>query len=154
MKKTLFTVVVLLMALVLAGCAANPTYPEAGTNYQRDPLSVPTDTPAPSLPDLPEDYDPASEEDNGASYVYNSYSSSYDTSIYAGATPIPLDPIDMPTPTPKPTLTFSYGLVTSDALHLSFEAPVGWGIDTSVSDTVTRPSRSAGSSARSHTEKS
>ena len=59
MKKTLFTVVVLLMALVLAGCAANPTYPEAGTNYQRDPLSVPTDTPAPSLPDLPEDYDPA-----------------------------------------------------------------------------------------------
>lgn len=28
---------------------------------------------------------------------------------YAGSTPIPLDPIDMPTPTPRPSLSFTYG---------------------------------------------
>ena len=124
----------LFMALVLLLGSAGATAALAGgSNLQADPMDVSKTAPSFSLP---EGYDPASEEDHGDSYVYASSYSSYDTSMYAGATPIPLDPIDMPTPTPKPTLTFSYGLVTSDALHLSFEAPVGWGIDTSASDSV------------------
>ena len=134
MKKTLFTVVVLLMALVLAGCAANPTYPEAGTNYQRDPLSVPTDTPAPSLPDLPEDYDPASEEEEASvPELVGVYFDEFGRQPYAGATPIPLDPIDLPTPTPRPSLAFSYSQISVNGL--TFEAPVGWSIETPSANT-------------------
>ncbi len=107
-----------------------------GSNLQADPMALPTDAPSSSF-SLPEGYDPASEEDNSSYYVYGALYDDYGRNQYAGATPIPLDPIDMPTPTPKPALTFSYGLVTADKLRLSFEAPVGWGIDTSANDAVT-----------------
>lgn len=60
----------------------------------------------------------------------------YGNALYAGATPIPLDPIDMPTPTPRPELTFSYGAFSADKLGIQFEAPIGWSVDTSASDTV------------------
>ncbi len=107
-----------------------------GSNLQADPMALPTDAPSSSF-SLPEGYDPASEEDKVGYYAYGAVYNDYGRSVYAGATPIPLDPIDMPTPTPKPALTFSYGLVTADKLRLSFEAPVGWGIDTSADDAVT-----------------
>ncbi len=107
-----------------------------GSNLQADPMALPTEAPSTAF-SLPEGYDPASEEDNSGYSVYSSAYNDYGCTLYAGATPIPLDPIDMPTPTPKPTLTFSYGLVTSDKLRLSFEAPVGWGIDASAADAVT-----------------
>lgn len=48
---------------------------------------------------------------------------------YAGATPIPLDPIDMPTPTPKPELTFTYVEYASHSLGLTFQGPAGWEMD-------------------------
>ena len=130
----------LLMALILlASCAAATGALANGSNLQADPMAVPTSTPSFSLP---EGYDPALEEDNG-NYNSGSAYDDYGRSLYAGATPIPLDPIDMPSPTPKPTLTFSYGLVTSDKLRLSFEAPVGWGIDTSANDAVTLVNQTA-----------
>lgn len=47
-------------------------------------------------------------------------------SEYAGATPVVIDPIDKPTATPVPPLTFSYQVYDATKLHLSFEAPVGW----------------------------
>ena len=58
---------------------------------------------------------------------------------YAGSTPIPLDPVDAPSPTPRPQLSFTY--VPYSALGLSFEAPAGWVPDESVSDmyTLTEP---------------
>ena len=124
----------LFMALVLLlGSATVNAALASGSNLQADPMAV--SAPSASF-SLPEGYDPASEEDNDSYSLYTSAYTSYDTSMYAGATPIPLDPIDMPTPTPKPTLTFSYGLVTLDNLRLSFEAPVGWGIDLSGTDSV------------------
>ena len=58
-------------------------------------------------------------------------------SEYAGATPVLIDPIDKPTPTPLPPLTFSYQKYEATALHLTFEAPAGWEVDDSQSDTYT-----------------
>ena len=140
MKKSLLMVALALTVALLTGCAANnQTFPDANTapaNAQRDPLAVPTDAPSLSF-DLPEGYDPASEEGGGENYSDGLIYNDLGRALYAGATPIPLDPIDMPTPTPKPTLTFSYGAVTADKLRLSFEAPVGWGIDTSADDAIT-----------------
>ena len=46
--------------------------------------------------------------------------------IYAGSTPIPLDPLDMPTPTPRPEIVFTYGPYSAATLGLFFEGPVGW----------------------------
>ena len=56
-------------------------------------------------------------------------------SAYAGATPVLVDPIDKPTPTPLPPLTFTYQKYEAQALHLSFEGPAGWIIDNSKPDT-------------------
>lgn len=48
-------------------------------------------------------------------------------SEYAGATPVAIDPIDKPTPTPVPPLAaFSYRTYEATKLGVSFEAPVGW----------------------------
>lgn len=56
-------------------------------------------------------------------------------SEYAGATPVLLDPIDKPTATPVPELTFTHQAYDATKLHLTFEAPVGWVVDDSVADT-------------------
>ena len=58
-------------------------------------------------------------------------------SEYAGATPVLIDPIDKPTATPLPPLTFTYATYEASALHLSFEAPAGWIVDDSQPDTYT-----------------
>lgn len=50
---------------------------------------------------------------------------------YAGSTPIPLDPIDMPTPTPRPQLSFTYVSYTSYGVGVTFEGPAGWQVDES-----------------------
>ncbi len=52
---------------------------------------------------------------------------------YAGSTPIPLDPVDMPDKTLVP-VNFTYTQYAI-ALGLSFEAPAGWVADESVSQT-------------------
>ena len=50
---------------------------------------------------------------------------------YAGATPVPIDPIDKPTPTPVPPLTpFTFRGYDATKLGLSFEAPAGWKVNT------------------------
>lgn len=141
MKKSLRVLALVMLAVLLTGCAAKDQFPDADTvkasSQQKDPMDLSTAVPRQEL-DLPEGYDPASEE-SGEDEVYNDYATydDYGRNIYAGATPIPLDPIDMPTATPKPTLKFEYGTVTSDKLRLAFDAPQGWGIDTSADDAVT-----------------
>lgn len=47
-------------------------------------------------------------------------------SEYAGATPVLIDPIDKPTPTPLPQLNFSYTTYEASAMHLTFEGPANW----------------------------
>ena len=54
---------------------------------------------------------------------------------YAGATPVVIDPIDKPTPTPVPPLSFTYQVYDATKLRLSFEGPVGWTADDSAGDT-------------------
>jgi len=96
-------------------------------------------------------YDPMSEEDADAETV------DYDEELlsrsdgptiaptmqseYAGATPVLIDPIDKPTPTPLPTLAFTFVSYEATALHLTFEAPAGWIVDDSQADayTLTNP---------------
>ncbi len=100
-------------------------------------------------------YDPTSEEGNGLgedgmvtlpdvqgqTAATNSPAPTI-RSEYAGATPVVIDPIDKPTPTPLPPLTFSYQVYDATKLHLSFEAPVGWEINDVSTDTyiLTNPS--------------
>ena len=52
---------------------------------------------------------------------------------YAGSTPIPLNPIDMPTPTPRPDLSFTYADYTASTVGVTFKAPVSWQVDQSYS---------------------
>lgn len=66
-------------------------------------------------------------------------------SVYAGATPVIIDPIDKPTPTPVPPLTFSeYVVYDATKLGISFESPAGWTVDDVEQSTylLTNPDRS------------
>ena len=56
-------------------------------------------------------------------------------SEYAGATPVKIDPVDKPTPTPLPKITFSYTTYNAPNLHLTFEGPAGWIADDLAVDT-------------------
>ena len=47
-------------------------------------------------------------------------------SEYAGATPVVIDPIDKPTPTPVPPLMLDYATYDATNIGLSFEGPAGW----------------------------
>jgi hypothetical protein len=66
-----------------------------------------------------------------------------DTTVYpyAGSSPIPLEPVDAPSPTPRQALSFTYVQYDIPALGLSFEGPAGWVPDTTVSEmyTLTEP---------------
>ncbi|MBQ4638985.1 MAG: hypothetical protein IJB69_00490 [Clostridia bacterium] len=130
-KRVSLFVTVLLAALLLCGCAAQPNnYDEYTPASQQDPLSIPTQAPATQMP-----YDPLAEED-GDTYVAGMAYDEYGNALYAGATPIPLDPIDMPTATPRPSLAFSYAEVALESLGIKFEAPQGWLMDNSIPNTI------------------
>lgn len=90
-------------------------------------------------------YDPASEEGRGDDLLGSlmdvnpptEYISPAPTvrSQFAGATPVPIDPIDKPTATVVPPLTFTYTVYDATKLGLSFDGPIGWVVDDSASDT-------------------
>lgn len=126
-KISLVLLVVMLLA-ALSGCASQQTFQQATLPPQQSPnygntvsTSAPTATP---------EYEgnPLEEEDG------DFYTPPVDYT-YAGATPMPLDPIDMPTPTPRPKLTFTYQTYEATKLGLKFDAPAGWIVDDSASDT-------------------
>ncbi len=75
-----------------------------------------------------ENYDGSDFDFGGSAYA------SADVTVYpyAGSTPIPLNPVDMPSPTPRPAINFTY--VPYSTLGLTFEAPVGWIADESMND--------------------
>ena len=77
-----------------------------------------------------DDYDPSSEEDT----VYSAPAANTNSDkVYAGATPIPIDPIDLPTPTPRPELTFTYGDYVASKLGITFKSAVGYDINENIS---------------------
>jgi hypothetical protein len=47
---------------------------------------------------------------------------------------VKIDPVDKPTPTPLPSITFSYAQYAAPNLHLAFEGPAGWIADDSAAD--------------------
>ncbi len=133
---------VLLMCVLLAalsGCAS----PELFQTATQGPIGYGRTTPAPQAEvpaDNTDEYagDPMAEE--GASDQTGedlpidvpSVDASY---AFAGSTPIPLDPIDMPTGTPRPNLTFEYQTYEATKLGLKFDGPIGWIVDDTQNDT-------------------
>lgn len=72
------------------------------------------------------------DENDFANDESNDYAAAENTVYpYAGSTPIPLDPVDMPSPTPRPSLSFTYVSYTSYGLGVTFEGPAGWQVDES-----------------------
>ncbi len=139
MNKRLMIIVIILAALMLTACQPGGGTPAADQNTptptpaaQPNPLEVPTE--APAIEGLPEGYDPASEEDAGM-ITADTQVDELGVPLYAGATPIPLDPIDMPTPTPRQALTFTFASYTASKLGLTFESVAGYNVDDSQPDT-------------------
>ena len=60
---------------------------------------------------------------------------------YTGSTPIPLNPIDAPTPTPQAPLNFTYISYSPATVGVTFEAPAGWIPDETYNEvfTLTEP---------------
>ena len=133
-KKQLIAVLLVLAVSVLTGCTSQIPVMPAPTQANALATAAPTAVPTQDI-GLPEGYDPASEEDNGF-YVSGDYDE-FGNLIQIGATPIPLDPIDMPTATPRPSLVFTYTTVTASTLGVTFDAPADWTVDESVPGTVT-----------------
>ncbi len=138
-KKIVCLVLILCAALVLTACGQQqPTYPnqprqDTAAEQQQAPVQEQTYAEPAQGQQINFDdgsYDPASEE--GGQYEQITAAEDAVTpppimqSEYAGATPVKIDPVDKPTPTPLPTLTFSYTTYNATNLHLAFEGPAGW----------------------------
>ena len=152
-KKRLICLVLLLCAaLVMTACAKKETFPTtaiptaAPTAEAQDPQNIFGDTPVPQDIDFDDgSYDPTQEEGGGEELLTNIGQNNpigpspapTMQSEYAGATPVLIDPIDKPTATPLPPLSFTFATYEAPALHLSFEAPAGWIVDDSQPDTYT-----------------
>ena len=87
-------------------------------------------------------YDPASEEGGKSEQIGDTAQNAPAVtnapmmqSEFAGATPVKIDPVDKPTPTPLPKITFSYTTYNAPNLHLTFEGPAGWIADDLAADT-------------------
>ena len=144
MKKRLVLAMALLMCVfVLCGCQSksNSRYTPVTTTAApagqatQNLTVIPTATPDMSF-DYDYDngaYDPLAEENMGDVYIPDEVVITVAptmTSQYAGATPVIIDPIDKPTPSPVPPITFTYQVYDATNIRLSFEAPVGWTIET------------------------
>ena len=145
-KKRLLCLVLALCALLLTACQEKERF---DTQLPED---QPTAAPTEQTQDLfgsavvgPTDYDdgtydPSSEEGGDWEDVQEPADSEPTLapviqSDYAGATPVLIDPIDKPTPTPLPTLSLSYMTYEAPSLHLTFEGPSGWTVDDTQADT-------------------
>lgn len=149
-KRILCLVLVLCAALFMTACQQKETFPTSAQAPQQaaaQPTEAPVqnifgDTPVPQEIDFDDgSYDPASEEGGGQEAVEEPENPVTPAPImqseYAGATPVIIDPVDKPTPTPLPALTFSYITYEAPSLHLSFDGPAGWLADDSQPDTFT-----------------
>ena len=148
-KKMLFLGILVLSVLVLSGCgqkaAPQPTMPPptlpGNVGVQESPMDVTT---APVVT-LPEGIDPSAEEDTDAEPVdgFSPVSVPQDApkpttapaSGFAGATPIPLTPIDAPSAAPAEALTFTYSAYAATKLGLTFESVAGYIVDDTATDT-------------------
>ena len=152
-KKRILCLVLIICAAALSACQAKETFPTADTR-----TDVSEDQSMESAQNVFEGavvestqdsedyddgtYDPSSEEDEYPEEIEYTADdvetpAPFMQSEYAGATPVVIDPIDKPTPTPLPTLTFTYATYEASALHMTFDAPAGWIVDDSQTDSYT-----------------
>ena len=145
-KRLMLALMLLLCAVLLCSCAEKKKYNLGGVNQDNqqtqqnlgdqaqnaeeeiDPLAEEDDyigEPEYWGEDLPE---PAVATDTPAPTI---------RSDYAGATPVVIDPIDKPTPTPVPPLQLTYAAYDATNINLSFEGPAGWAIGDTSGDTYT-----------------
>ena len=149
-KKILCLILVLCAALVLTACgqqqAAYPNQPRQDTGaavQQQAPVQeqVVAEAPAQQINFNDGSYDPASEEGGQSEQVIAETNAATAAPVmqseYAGATPVKIDPVDKPTPTPLPKLTFSYNTYNASNLHLTFEGPAGWMVNDLAVDSYT-----------------
>jgi len=145
-KRWILALALVLTLCLMTACKKEGEKFEVKTNPSGNVKNSQTQA-NPSQPNPPtlEDYNPLAEEDDYTMGVDDSWLEDLATatpapatavptirSEYAGATPIPIDPIDKPTPTPVPPLAaFSYRTYEATKLGVSFEGPVGWLIDES-----------------------
>lgn len=153
MKRTLLALLLCLCVALLAACrseeaprfdyyvdGSSPTQGAQNTQADNNPSG---NQPSGTINFDDGSYDPASEEGRGddLAMLPTEAPTQYITpaptirSQFAGATPVPIDPIDKPTPTVVPPLTFTYTVYDATNLGLSFEGPIGWQVDASASDT-------------------
>ena len=146
-KKRMLCLVLALCALLLTACQQKEVFDT--TLPANRATEAPTAEPAQNLfgstvvgPTDYDDgsYDPASEEGGDWEEVPDAAEEAPTAapmiqSEYAGATPVLIDPIDKPTPTPLPTLSLSYVTYEASSLHLTFEGPSGWTVDDTQADT-------------------
>lgn len=150
MKKRMICLLLALCAvMVLTACQKQETFPNqprANAPAEQPPVSAPAAEPVQQVftagsgtPDYDSgEYNPALEEGGQEEQIApGSYATPAPTmrSEYAGATPVIIDPIDKPTPTPLPKLKFSYVTYEASALHLSFSGPTDWIVNDSAPDT-------------------
>ena len=117
------------LAAVMLLCACAGAAAEEFGFGQVSPMDLP-DYMAPGdtspLYTMPDGYDPAVEEYDTVVPAAQS------NHVYAGATPIPIDPIDMPTATPRPELSFTFGDYTASKLGITFKSAVGYDINENI----------------------
>ena len=148
-KKRLLCLTLALCALALTACQQREVF-DTLTPDQRaaqEPTAAPAQDLFGSAVVGPQDYDdgtydPSSEEGGEWEDVSEPVDAAATAapviqSEYAGATPVIIDPIDKPTPTPLPTLSFSFVTYEAASLHLTFEGPSGWMVDDTIADTYT-----------------
>ena len=164
MKKTVLAVVLALCVFALAACGGSQqehfdtadNVNEIKASASTPQPATPTPTPAPTPYDFDTgDYDPTSEEGLSGLTPEEEAEESFEVVIpaatpvsinseYAGEPPMVIDPIDKPTPSPVPSITYAnddFAVYDATRLRVSFEAPAGWDVDDSISDTymVTNP---------------
>ena len=163
-KRILCLVLVLCAAMVMTACKQKEVYPTepAAAPQQQQPAEQQDPQQIFSEPEKSEEidwdngsYNPAQEENS------EDYEDLYDDTAaasagaaatalpamkgeYAGATPVLIDPIDAPTATPLPPLSFTFDTYTAEKLRLSFKGPANWIADDSSADTFTLTNPDAG----------
>ena len=144
MKKTLLALVLCLCVVLLAACqSSEPQRFDAATgNQNQNNQSAQNTNQSANNGTINFDdgsYDPASEEGRGDDVPPSLIDVPQQPTItaaptmysqFAGATPVLIDPIDKPTPTAVPPLTFTYQVYDATNLGLSFQGPVGWVAET------------------------
>lgn len=135
MKKVLLTAVLALIVLLVSGCGqtknAAPEDRPQTAQLQESPLSLPTDVPV--IDGVPEGYNPSNEEDPFVP-ITDVVANEDGTALHAGSTPIPLDPVDLPPPTKRPDLTFTFASYTAANLGITFESVAGYLVDDTKAD--------------------